>query len=594
MVTVSELENARPEQLEGSARAARKVSVDLGEHINRTSRAWSALQATWYGPDAHTAGANLHHHRLDLTQARLAYGRIDSALSDFAGELRQAQKLLKSALARADGIHATVTDDGTVRVSDEVMKGKSSAERANIKAQLKTIADDIAKARTRAVTADRQAVAQLTGVSMPDGPDIDATPLLKDVPTDPQLVKKWWDGLNPDQRVALITADPKRIGGLDGVPAIDRDQANRLYLDNEQEQLAARKRAAQARIAEIQRLGDQGKGSPALLSEALELQKKIAGFDEKAKQLNHFEEKLNESDPRSSTERRFLLKFDPAGDGRAIVAVGNPDTADNVATFVPGTGTTIADDTNLFNRGAIMQSDATLRDPTATTSVITWLDYEAPSFVSFGPEPGPATTGSAETATDLAQFQNSLRFTHEGPRSRNTILGHSYGATVVGYVADRQGLDVDNIVFVASPGSGQGLAGDAGDFRKGLDKDNRLRVPTVFATRAENDPIQAVSGAGGGLAGTNGPDPTEEGFGAKVFRSDPGTTLLPRPQGDNRGEWGYGGAHSDYWNGPNNPESIYERPQVNEARDNFSRIITGMDDQVTVDTPTVHRGRIAY
>lgn len=38
----------------------------------------------------------------------------------------------------------------------------------------------------------------------------------------------------------------------------------------------------------------------------------------------------------------YLLGFSTADDGRAIVAKGNPDTADNVATFIPGTTADLA------------------------------------------------------------------------------------------------------------------------------------------------------------------------------------------------------------------------------------------------------------
>ena len=44
-----------------------------------------------------------------------------------------------------------------------------------------------------------------------------------------------WNALAPDQRQALLTADPASLGGLDGIPAVWRDRANRAVLDAEDE-----------------------------------------------------------------------------------------------------------------------------------------------------------------------------------------------------------------------------------------------------------------------------------------------------------------------------------------------------------------------
>ncbi|MBP2476576.1 hypothetical protein JOF53_005448 [Crossiella equi] len=38
-----------------------------------------------------------------------------------------------------------------------------------------------------------------------------------------------------------------------------------------------------------------------------------------------------------------MLGVNADGNGRAIVAMGNPDTAANVATLVPGTGSSLAE-----------------------------------------------------------------------------------------------------------------------------------------------------------------------------------------------------------------------------------------------------------
>ncbi|MFD0636799.1 hypothetical protein ACFQ9X_39715 [Catenulispora yoronensis] len=43
-------------------------------------------------------------------------------------------------------------------------------------------------------------------------------------------MKRWWDGLGSDQQNTLLTTDAAEIGALDGVPAAERDIANRSVL----------------------------------------------------------------------------------------------------------------------------------------------------------------------------------------------------------------------------------------------------------------------------------------------------------------------------------------------------------------------------
>jgi hypothetical protein len=77
-----------------------------------------------------------------------------------------------------------------------------------------------------------------------------------------------------------------------------------------------------------------------LKSQLGDLDKKIHGLDD----LNH---RLSMSDPHSpdfdpTKQRPYVLRIDDAGAGRAIVAMGNPDTAQHVAPYVPGTGSELS------------------------------------------------------------------------------------------------------------------------------------------------------------------------------------------------------------------------------------------------------------
>ncbi|KFU80009.1 Alpha/beta hydrolase [Amycolatopsis lurida] len=302
--------------------------------------------------------------------------------------------------------------------------------------------------------------------------------------------KAWWASLSDTAKVALLLGNPGLVGDLDGIPAADRDAANRAVLARE--------------IARLQ-------GDP------------------KLKGLEAIQQRLDRSDPQA-----FLLALDTSGDGKAIVSAGNPDTAANVATYVPGTGSELSKIGGDLNRSDKMWAAATTSG-SPSTAVITWLGYDAPNEITDAASDKYADGGKAA----LAQFQDGLRETHQGPPSHNTVLGHSYGTTVVGHAAGDGGLAADELVFVASPGVG---AHDVSELH--LDGVNQDEIGKhVHATVAEHDMINLANVEIAGYDPILGQDPTDADFGGQVFTSAPGTD-------------GWGGfsteAHSEYWE-DNNP-----------------------------------------
>ncbi|EMD26890.1 alpha/beta hydrolase [Amycolatopsis azurea] len=302
--------------------------------------------------------------------------------------------------------------------------------------------------------------------------------------------KAWWASLSDTAKVALLQGNPGLVGNLDGIPATDRDAANRAVLARE--------------IARLQ-------GDP-----------KLRG-------LEAIQQRLDRSDPQA-----FLLGLDTGGDGKAIVSAGNPDTAVNVATYVPGTGSELSKIGGDLNRSDKMWAAATTSG-SPSTAVITWLGYDAPNEITDAASAKYADGGKAA----LAGFQDGLRETHQGPPSHNTVMGHSYGTTVVGHAAGDGGLAADELVFVASPGVG---AHDVSELHlDGVDPGETGKH--VHATVAEHDMINLANVEIAGYDPILGQDPTDADFGGQVFTSAPGTD-------------GWGGysteAHSEYWE-DNNP-----------------------------------------
>lgn len=294
-----------------------------------------------------------------------------------------------------------------------------------------------------------------------------------DIPAggDPQANAAWWERLTPAEQVMYVAAYPERVGGLDGLPVTTRDRANQLALhgvvtaytvDN-----ATRERA--------RRLLDQ----------------------------------VEASEHRPAPQHMYLIGYDLAGDGRAVISVGNPDTADHTAVWIPGIHNTIDDIGPDLQRVSNLQAraDQLTQGPAGDVATVMWLGYDTP-----GVNHGAVGDGHAEAAAPaLDGFIDGLRTTdHEG---RISVVGHSYGSVVVGEAASTgDGLAVDDIIVAGSPGMGVGGAG-------------QLQV--------ESGHVWAGSAAGDDVSGwlshfAHGPEPHQEGFGANRFVVD--TT-----------------GHSDYW-----------------------------------------------
>jgi pimeloyl-ACP methyl ester carboxylesterase len=234
--------------------------------------------------------------------------------------------------------------------------------------------------------------------------------------------------------------------------------------------------------------------------------------------------------------RAYLLSLDPAGDGRAILAIGNPDHADNVLTYVPGMSSCLPAIEAELGRADRMAARCAELGPTEQTATVLWLDYDAPDFL----DEAMRSTQAEAAGPALHRFQEGLRASHDAAPAYQTVLGHSYGSLVVGAAARDHGLAADSLVFVGSPGVGVDHAAD-------------LTTPDVriWSTTARDDPIQYGALGRGEVLGRLatavalplvgfplafgrpgrelwfGRNPSDAGFGARIF------------SGDARGHMGY-------------------------------------------------------
>lgn len=187
---------------------------------------------------------------------------------------------------------------------------------------------------------------------------------------------------------------------------------------------------------------------------------------------------------------RHLLRVDPAGDGRAVVVVGDRASAPVLVVLVPGVGTDLADLPRLERDAARLWSELAVGATgdgvgQEQVAVAAWLGYDPPDHLLGGLRSAPADHGGRALRRDLAEWRR------QGV-DRVVVVGHSYGALVAARAA-AGGASPDELVMLGAPGLG---VADLGSLRLDAGAD-------VWAAVAERDPIASVARAGL----VHGPDP---------------------------------------------------------------------------------------
>ncbi|MFC9878261.1 alpha/beta hydrolase [Streptomyces libani] len=508
-----------------------RLSTHMDELNNQhRTKVTGPLHAHWSGDDADSALFYLEDLESRFGIVRTEAMAISETIRDAASKMLAAQIHLRSTVKECEGEGLWVDDGGTVRPPQgPVFPGESENDKAESFGTMLSYQQEINRCVNRAREASDEAAKALGRLSgdILSG-DIsdrageareDVKQVSKDLhtdigkphpPSDPKAAAEWWKLLPEDTRESYTALHPEIVGRTDGLPSTTRDDANRLALEQE--------------LGAMENYKYHDKYS-------------TDEYNQRLNNLQMLQTELDKRDGVTGEKQLYVLGFDSEGDGKAILAMGNPDTADNVGVQVPGTATTMESTGGQLQRVDALRRSAEGADPSAKTSMVYWLGYDAPEIpVSEAQNLDVAGTGRADDAAPtLRNFTHGLRASHEGDERANmTVLGHSYGSTVVGAAAAHNGgLDVDNIAVVGSPGMT-------------VDKAEQLNIDPdhVYAGQAQDDDIKYA----GGLS--LGPDPAVPGggFGAHRFKVD--------TEG-----------HSGYWD-----ES---EPGPSESLKNQGRIISG-------------------
>lgn len=355
-------------------------------------------------------------------------------------------------------------------------------------------------------------------------PDVQAA-LDNPLPEDPMAFHDLWTTLSPEEKDWLYSQD-HNLGNHPGMPFggggadAGKDFYNRLHLDELQQAAQADVERMQARFDELAAQAYTGDHSSPTGSELNTLATQLGAARH---QLDGYQAVRGALEAKDGVPRYLALIDDQ---GHAAVAIGNPDTAKRTATFVPGTGQDMAafqgsDRKSWDMYQAALKADRTLNS--GDVSVTTWMGYDRPMDLTQAAWPDRAENGGAA----LDAYVNGIHASHVGPVAIDTVIGHSYGSTLLGGAAtDGNLLAADNVIAVGSPGM---LTEHAGDLA--LDPGAH-----VYSMTARNDVISLVTDM------TLGADPYGTDFGATRLWANPGPALpysggvLPSVA-----------AHSSYW-----------------------------------------------
>ncbi|MFJ8821410.1 alpha/beta hydrolase [Streptomyces sp. NPDC102467] len=478
------------------------------------------VRSTQKGETPDAAVGRLNRLRDNYQYLHSECGLIRTTLNALATDLAAPLRKLTQALEDAESLGFTVNSDGSVTYPNPVplapgdgkatpgaplplLPGKGEGQGNENKGKAEDIAERISTAVNDAAEIDSRHAGVLRRLKAPaglavtkemladEGKDMKAVQETAgglvgkgDIPhgKSPAENKGWWDHLSQEQRDEYMTLYPAEVGALDGIPSIARDTSNRMVLAQTMAQTQIELDGLPANPPQYIQKGDPPSSvvNPAWQKwvkltadkngmEAIQARLDASGTPGKG----------SKGKSTSGLPQAYLLGFDTKDDGHAIVASGNPDTADNTAVYVPGTGASLANAHGDIGRMSELWRAAQTASPGQSTATVTWIGYDAPDQIPNATARHYAYDGAAP----LSSFMDGLQTTQGGPdNSHTTLVGHSYGTTTIGAAAKLPGdIAADDIVVAGSPGM---LVSDASDLNVGSDH--------VWSEAARNDVVPAL------------------------------------------------------------------------------------------------------
>ncbi|MER7074035.1 alpha/beta hydrolase [Terrabacter sp. NPDC000476] len=406
----------------------------------------------WSGPAARAALAR-HAFVVDqLSRLGRSLAATGHALGRAARRLEAAADLVRRADRRAAAEGAWVDPDGVVLLPVRASLGEPlvEAHRTRLDALLlaevhaclheaQRAARELDEELARALLESARGSDPTAGAS-PGAPAGAATVRPSPPPSGvaggvPDLVfstAAWWRSLTAEEQRWVLRERPEWVGARDGVPAGARHEANLTLLV----------RAERTAYGRVQELGHDG--APWDAGERTRAQERVDG-------LRAIREVLARRD---GVQRQLLLVDTGAPDLRAVVAIGDVDRADHVATYVGGLSTTVGGDLRRYDETFVrMRSEALQLARGGDVAIVTWMGYDAPQLREIVTSIDRNVLSSKlarDNAAALADFVTGVDAARDRP-AHTSVWAHSYGGTLAGFAVLRTSV-IDDVAVLGAPG----------------------------------------------------------------------------------------------------------------------------------------------
>ena len=501
----------------GTVGARRDTVVKQADALQARMSSFKGEGAT---ADALRAKMGIAHKELTTLADDLL--EIQEAVKVASGDVSQVESAVKVALQQAASTHCTISAAG-IATCHPPGNSMSQYTRQSTEASVNRL---VGQAVDLANTADTTLNARLKTVGTPGSAakststqthDLSDAEQKKFKKMTPEERAKYWSQQSEAQKRHLCDKYPDLIGNADGVEGWARDRANR-------NRLPGLKQEAKDNVSKYTELLK----NPWIDSDTRMLY--LGELDKAQKAVKAYEAVQEQLDKGISLEDyQHGKKGDPVSlltlqnDGarvKAAMGQGDVDHAKNVATFVPGIGTTVEGSMGDYMRQTKNLRSAAMAQGNLSASdvaTVAWLGYDAPGKADLNqPQniPGIISPFLAKAGSDrLAGFMNGMQASRDygAGDAHMTLVGHSYGSSTSGMAATKVKYGViDDLVLCGSPGMG---TYDAKNYH--VDQ-NHLWVSGV----PKGDSVQGMGAIRGGIVGSLGKNPMDSDSGFTHLSDD--------------------------------------------------------------------------